>query len=290
METCTADERFYDYTMRPYRPAVDPAGKLRGANLLFEFASRGGQPEKWRALVADLRRELGPNRTVWGLKLVDGKLSGELYFYFRAIASSSVHREDPADAPTPISWDQVCRALGGSLRPDPRLPAHAPWIMVSVDVDDEILQRGTVEVLHLYLNSGLSFDVRREGIEHANHYTFFEMSEMERLRALMEHLGNGLVHGSACGVQVQKVLLPRLYSCRTICLAAKRTCDGIYFAGIPTDRLLWFLRERGWPAFAVDFVENNQEALSHLRWDVGLDFVAENGEIRWRKSAVYGVL
>ena len=287
-EYCDGTDCFYDYTMRPYPPRGPTAGKPRSSNLLYQLLSQSRQQEKWLEIIGAIRRALGVDRTVWGVKLADGKLMVELYFYLRALSSSPRHREASERIARPITVEQVLAALEGRLRVTPTCPAHAPRIMISLDVDDEVLSRGTVDLLHVYMNSGISYDVRIDAVEHVNHYTFFEMSETDRLRALVEHLSNGLIHGSACGVEIQKVLIPELYACRTICLAAKRGADAIYFAGIDTDRLLWFLENHGWPRPTLAFVENNREAFRHLSWDVGLDFIARDGEIEWRKTGVYG--
>ncbi len=287
-EYCDENDTFYDYTMRPYAPRCPPAGKLASVNLLYQLLGRSRQRQRWVELIAGIRQALGRNRTVWGVKLVQGELVAELYFYFRALASSSRHREPPERIAAPITVEQVLRGLDGLLRVVPESPAHAPRIMLSLDIDDEVLSRGRVDLLHVYMNSGVSYDVRIDGIEHANHYTFFEMNEPDRLRALVEHLSNGLIHGSACGVDIQKVLAPNLYACRTICLAAKRNSDAIYFAGIDTERLLWFLENNRWPEPVLSFVERNREAFGHLSWDVGLDFAAPEGKIEWQKTGLYG--
>jgi len=279
-------EVLYDYTMRPY--STTRGGKLRSTVLLYRLLAESRQKEKWRQLISAVRRTLGANRTVWGMKLIDGRLSAELYFYFRALSAARAHREPPARIPEPITFSQVVSALAPVLRIKPSYPSQIPAIMVSVDVNDEVLARGEIDELHVYMQSGLSWDVRSDGIEHANHYSFFELQEMDRLRALIEHQANGLFHASACGVDIQKLFLPRLYNCRTICLAAKRRADGIYFAGVDTGQLCWFLEHFTWPESARAFVTAHADDLAHLRWDIGLDFVVTDSGLTWVKSGVYG--
>jgi hypothetical protein len=290
VETCDAREPLYDYTLRPYPAAAERAGRLRSTMLLYQLLGGSARKKAWQQLIYDLRRRLGVHRTIWGVKLIEGRLSVELYFYFRTLSAARTHRESPDEIPTPITFAEVAAALAPTLRIVPAFPAHVPAIMVSVDVNDEVLARGTVEELHVYLQSGLSWDVRTEGIEHANHYTFFEMSEVDRLRALIEHQANGLIHASACGVEIQKLLLPRLYNCRTLCLAAKRKADGIYFAGIDTQQLQWFMERFAWPAETGAFLATRADDFAHLRWDVGLDLVAAEEGFRWVKAGVYGTL
>ena len=71
-------------------------------------------------------------------------------------------------------------------------------------------------------------------------------------------------------------------------LAAKRSADGIYFAGIDTAQLQWFLERFGWPEPTRVFVADHADDFAHVRWDVGLDYVATSGGLRWVKSGLYG--
>jgi hypothetical protein len=192
------------------------------------------------------------------------------------------------EIPAPITYRQVARALSPTLRIAHPPPPHAPWIMFSLDVGDEALARRRADVLHLYLLSGFSFDIDGAGARHANHYKFFETSELDRLRELLGHLSNGMLHGSACGFDFQRVLPPELVACRTICLAIKPLSDAVYFAGVTTAQLLWFLRTHGWPERTAAFVEQRADDFAHLRWDVGLDFTSRDGKIVWTKTGLYG--
>ena len=288
VETCGRGEGLFDYTLRPYVPGADPLGRLRSTVLLYQLLAASEQKPAWRALIAGLRERLGLHRTIWGAKLVDGRLGVELYFYFRSLSSARAHREAAETIPEPITFAQISDALAPTLRIAPTHPAHAPAIMVSVDVNDDVLARGEIDELHVYLQSGLSWNVRVDGTEHANHYAFFELAETDRLRALIEHQANGLLHASACGVNLAQLLLPPLFDCRTLCLAAKRSADGIYFAGIDTAQLRWFVERFGWPESTRTFLTEHGDGFAHVRWDVGLDFVATAAGPRWVKSGLYG--
>lgn len=290
VEICAAQDRLFDYTLRPYATPVDPVGRLRSTVLLYQLLAGSEQKDAWQRLIAGLRAGLGLNRTIWGVKLIDGRISVELYFYFRSLSSARAHREGAEAIPEPITFAQVAEALAPTLTVRPTYPSHAPAIMVSVDVNDAVLDRGDIDELHVYMRSGLSWDVRRDRIEHANHYTFFELAEIDRLRALVEHQANGLMHASACGVDIAQLLLPRLYNCRTLCLAAKRTADGIYFAGIDTEQLSWFMQRFEWPPASRAFLAAHADDFAHVRWDVGLDYVSTDAGLRWVKGGVYGTL
>ncbi len=289
-ETCAPRDPLYDYTMRPYAAGVDQTGRLRSSTLLYQLLAGSRQKDAWQCLIAGLREKLGLHRTIWGAKYIDGRIGAELYFYFRTLSSARGDRDPRECIPEPITFAQVADALAPTVRILPTYPAHAPAIMVSIDMDDTVLARGEIEELHVYMQSGLSWNVRADRIEHANHYEFFELSEVDRLRALIERQANGLLHASACGVDIAQLLLPRLYNCRTICLAAKRQADGIYFAGIDTEQLRWFMDQFDWPQSTRSFLAMHADDFAHIRWDVGLDFVAAGAGFRWVKSGVYGTL
>jgi len=280
----------YDYTMRPYRPPGSTAGRMKSANLLYHLLETSPMRDRYRRLLDGVRSALGTDRTVWGVKLDGGRLLFELYFYFRSLTSASSAPEMRAAIVPPITHAQVYDALRGTLEIVTAYPDHVPAIMMSVDVDDRVLEKGSTDLVHLYLMSGLSYDLGPGGLEHKNHYLFFETSEPDRLRAMVAHLSNGMAHGSAAAQCLHKVLVPALYSCRTICLAVKSKADAVYFSGVRTSQLLWLLREHGWPATAIAFLESSQEDFSHVLWDVGIDFTAPGGEVRTHKTGIYGTL
>ncbi|MGD9822771.1 hypothetical protein [Desulfobacter sp.] len=291
LEYCDKNEVQLDYTMRPYHSGDASATPwLRNVNLLYLFLDNSHEKERWRRLINGIRGELGENRTVWGIKMDGKKVSMELYFYFRSLSASSTPPDRPGDIPPQITWPDIKQALSKSFCIIPDYPVPAPAVMVSVDVDDTVLGRGEIDMLHIYTGSGLSYDVTLKSIEHVNTYHFFELAEQPRLEEMVRHLTNGMMHSAVCGVDIQHVLLPQLYSCRTICLAAKRFTDGIYFSGIKLNQLAWFLKQYDWPGPVCDFVLENGPGLSHLRWDVGLDFTGNNGRIQWKKRGIYGTL
>jgi hypothetical protein len=290
VERHSTEDILFDYTLRPYLPAAPTAGRLRSVNLLNLFLGEGPARAKWDELIRGIRGALGVDRTVWGVKLDGDRVLFELYFYFRSLTSASTAPELRSAIPRAICAEDVRRALAPLLRLDVMPPPHVPALMMSVDVDEATLDAGATRLAHLYLQSGLAYDLSPDGLRHTNHYTFFELGEPARLQALVGHLSNGMAHGSVAGGALQRVLIPQLYACRTICLAVKPLADAVYFAGVRTAQLLWFLRAYRWPAAAVAFVERNAADLEHVLWDVGLDFVAEGGDVRVRKTGLYGTL
>jgi hypothetical protein len=55
------------------------------------------------------------------------------------------------------------------------------------------------------------------------------------------------------------------------------------------EKLLWAMERMAMPAALRDYIRVNQAQLDHLLFDVGIDYRMEDGEIRFLKSAYYGV-
>jgi hypothetical protein len=85
------------------------------------------------------------------------------------------------------------------------------------------------------------------------------------------------------------LLIPELRDCHTICVANKQKNDMVYFSGVNVDQLLLFLKMLHYPLPLIAFVEENRGKLDHLLCDVGLDYVANGGEVEVVKSGYYGV-
>ncbi len=290
IEKLASRDELRDYTMRPYSTAEAPDEPLESVNLLYALLGASDERGRWRQLITSLRATVGRNRTVWGAKLSQGQLSFELYFYLRALSANPTGHAEPHEVvprPVPVAkfWDGLAPVL--------QRPKAAVWktpaVMFSVDVDDAALACGSPGGVHVYLNSGLSFDLVGDRFEHANYYRFFELQSVDRLRELLAYLHNGLFHASTVGDEIQEVLVPELYACRTICLAAKRSGDGVYFSGLRGPQLEWFLEAHQWPTGVRHFMAAHRDALSPLRWDVGLDFrQGDGGRLQWTKTGLYG--
>ncbi len=121
----------FDYTMRPYR-AAGAGERLATVNLLYELLRASPSRLRYERLFDEVRSALGVNRTVWGAKLESGRVSFELYFYFRSLSSASSTPELRAFLPAPITPSQVYGALARAIAIDVPYPAHVPAVMMSV--------------------------------------------------------------------------------------------------------------------------------------------------------------
>lgn len=270
-------EPFFDYLLLPYLPPRPAEGKLKSSDLLLESFALMGVEEEGRRVVEALTAELGPNRTVWGIKHgpEKGVLSWELYVY---------RRDGGRGEPT---LDGVLRALRPVLEVSarPRLPYR--WELFSFELDAEGLRAGRAGELDVYVGMR-AYRADGDGLELKNCYLFDDPGL--RLDRLLERL-LAAVHAPRDGAEIERLLPPRLLDgCVRICVANKRRADGLYYSHLRLEQLLYFFETHGWPAEVRDWVERRADRLDHLLWDAGYDFLSENSGLRFLRSGFYGFL
>lgn len=302
-EPADPDEVLRDYVLAPYPPRRDPRGGLRAVNLLVESFALAGLEARGVAVIDRLRAQLGPGRTVWGVKYRRG-----------AVASPSSIGSCPDGAPTQddqagaLSWElyvydpdreraeATVDAVGAALAGVVEVPgldrpiAHHMW---SLELDAGALAGRGPGRLTVYVNgadragASRSYTLDGRGPALANLYTFHDPRTQPR--AILERVRTS-VHLGAPPDGVAAVIWPGLHRCRRLCVANKRHADGLYFSGVDTDQLAHFLARLDWPAALRAHVDGRRHRYAHLAWDVGFDFTIGDrpgAPPRIDKSAVY---
>lgn len=278
-------DRYFDYCLQPYRPRRPPEGKLRADNLLFRSLELAGLRAEAQPVLDALVEGLGRDMVVWGAKHDGERLFWELYVY-------DPLKEDPRATVTGLA-----EILAPHLRIVPEVRETVPYMMVSFDLDAEILARGEVPELNLYLtgtdaHEGRSYVVREDRRELANTYRFLRPKpEIDTVLGLLK---SSLFLDYTDPRVLADVMPPELFACKRVCVAKKRLRDGVYYSGVDVDALLWFLERRGWPAALIEFTKAHAAELDHLYFDVGLDFepdLSSNSDgVRATKTSFYGTL
>jgi hypothetical protein len=282
LEYTTSQDPFRNYCLWEYAPVAASEDKFRPVNLLYQSFELARLDERAYDVVDALRAGIGPFQTVFGIKWTGERLGWEYYFYDYARRERKVSISRVLDALRPFA---PCR-----VRPNERLP----YFMFSIDLDDA-LHTGAreLDVVHVYLgnpgstvSSGVAYGVGPDSTVLENYYFFFDAQTM-----LKEATAKIFCSPWADPTEIdwECIVLPELRDCHTICVANKRANDCIYFSGVDVHQLLFFLRRCDYPKPLVDFVETNRESLDHLRYDVGIDYRVEGGELRVLKSGYYGV-
>lgn len=273
---------FCDYTLVPYDPVKPPAGKLRSVNLLVEsFAIAGVEAEGQRVMKL-LRAALGPGRTVFGVKFYapEHVAGWELYFY------------DPLRERHDLSIENVTSILAPAFAIDARPPRPLPWHMFSVEFDARHLRQELAAAVDVYIstnpqNKGTdrSYKLRGSELVFENVYSFHR--PLLEIDEILYRLRYG-VFFSRVENPLSALIPPELFRCGHICVANKRTADALYFSRITTEQLLFAMNFLGWRGALPGFITAHAASFDHLLWDIGFDFVVENGRIRFIKGGLYG--
>ncbi len=282
MEPTQPGDHYADYCQWPYDPPAPTFGKLRQSSLLWASLEAAGAHENLFAACRELRRVLGPFRTVYGVKLQGGKLSFEFYFY------------DYARLERDLSIPNVLAALSPYVRCDLPPVEHRPYFMFSLDLDDAIVTgQSPLAEIDVYIgnpgstvSSGICYAHRADGLELKNFYFFFDA------KAEAEAIADK-VQTSAfldAGLDLRDILWPELTDCGVVVVANKRRHDGVYFSRIRASQLQRFFHRAGWPPALTTLFDAEIGRLDHLLYDVGVDYAVENGRVVVLKSAFYGLL
>lgn len=278
----TPDDRYFDYCLQPYQPRRPPAGRLRSENLLWHSLQVAGCLDRLSPPLLAMQAALGRDMTVWGVKFDGKKLWWETYVY-------DPLKEDPAATAT-----ELAKTLSPWIDHFPRISETIPYMMVSFDWTERVLEERTIPAINLYLtgtelHEGRSYRVTATTRELDNIYRFYEAKrESTRVLSLLK---SSVFVDYSDRPTLSKILVPELFACKRICVAKKRTCDAIYYSGIDVDRLLWFLKRFEYPQEIPDFIRSRYERFEHLYFDVGIDYsMNERNEIVFHKTSYYGTL
>lgn len=273
-ERCLEGDRFHDYVLSEYEPVAPPLGRLRSNAVLAESFALMGVEREGLALVGAVRRALGAFRSVWGVKHRQGEeeLAWELYFY------------DFQRAHADLSVPSMIETLRPHLRVEAQEPHPLPWHMFSVELSKAHLLEGRAASVDLYIDMR-SYKCSGDQLVFENVYTFHDAKkEIDEVL----HRVRSCLHFDPARDGLHLLMPPHLFNCRKICVANKRSSDAMYFSRIGTPALTRFLSDQRWPSPLRDFVATRQDELSHLLWDVGVDFKAIAGQATPVKTGIYG--
>ena len=283
IERVAAGDPLRDYCLWDYEPRAEATGKWHASNLLFQSFCAAGLDDAFVPVCQAIREGIGFNQTVWGVKLAEGRISWEFYFY------------DYERLERRVSISRLLEVLKPFVSCDLQYSEQRPYFMFSLDLDASWGQpRSKLKEINIYtgnvgsnVSSGLSYSLTKDGLLFENLYSFFD-AERERQDATEKALCSA--HFDLPDFPVSSLMLPELVDCGVLVVANKRECDGIYFSRIGVDQLLWFMGEMAYPEALAGYVRAHRDELDHLNFDVGLDYtVDKNGKVHFHKTAYYGV-
>jgi hypothetical protein len=281
-EYATDKDPSRNYCLWEYTPPTPPEDKFRAINLLYQSFEHAGIDHRAYAVVDAIRDAIGSFQTVFGIKLIEGRLAWEFYFYDYRRRDRTVSISRVLDAIRP--WMPCAVVASESL----------PYFMFSLDLNDDLVTgRSPLDVVHMYVghpsnsvSTGIAYGVREGSTTLENFYFFF--NAIRELPQVAAKVVSSAVFDET-KIKLDRILVPELRHCQTICVANKQSHDCIYFSGIDVDQLLFFLDSLAYPEALISFVKGNRRDLDHLLFDVGFDYRYENGTLRILKSGYYNV-
>lgn len=268
-----------DFCHVDYHASATGVPTVRPVVLLLESFAEQGVLEPGVALLRALADTLGELRTVWAVKLTDGRVSWELYVYNRA------------GIPT-VAPEQLARAMAGSLSfAPPQWLCSVAFDAYSVDIDRELLQKGgSIDAMHIYgpnsascRQGGISSLATTDAVTKENEYYVFEMprdqTQVSVARSESFHLGGAL--------DILEPVVSRLSDSPLVHLAHKPDTDGLYFSRIASHQLVWFLGHVTFPPAMVAAIDDHRLASSGLLFDVGIDVRRTPEGTQLAKAAVF---
>lgn len=277
----TENDRYFDYCLQPYEPRRSSRGMLRGETLLWHSLSVADASDAAHDTMRAVQAAAGRDATVFGVKLLGGQLSWELYFY-------DPRKEDPKVTATAMQ-----QSLAPWLRIDAEVRESLPYFMWSFNVGPGLAVGDVVPELNLYLpepvgQAGRSYRLAGRQLTFENTYTF--LHPKKEIHEVLARL-RGCAFVDLTRVDLARLLLPELFSCNRICIARKREADAVYYSGLTVEQLLWFLERFGWPRALGDFAREHRARLEHLRFDVGVDVrMGPDGQVQYPKASYYSTL
>lgn len=283
-ERMLAGDPFLNYCHWTYQPvpsAVPASERLRPSSLLLEVLREMDGGGWLFETIRAIQQGVGTHRCVYGVKRIAGEWALEIYVY-------DYRRRERV-----VSVDRLLRSTGGRLRCVATVDESVPYFMFSFDLDARLVaKQGAIDAVHLYIgnprsdvSSGIAYRIDRQGTHLENFYFFFDARrdidgiEQKLLCSMFGPQDGG----------IEEIYREPLRDCDTICLANKPGSDTIYFSGITVEQLTDFLDWQRYPLPFVRFVTDHRDRLSHLRFDVGVDYRWEAGRPVWLKSGIYGV-
>ncbi len=282
LELCREGDRCFDYCMWEYQPRTPIAGKWQASNLLFQSFAVAGVAETLMPVCEAIRQSIGVNRTVWGVKYFEGKLSWEFYFY------------DYERLERQVSLSRLLEILKPFIGCDLQYSEQRPYFMFSIDLDASWADSGKLlDEISIYMgnignhvSSGISYALTEQGLAFDNLYYFFD--GQKEFDEAMEKLACS-AHLDLPGLALSDVVWPEMRDCGVLVVANKRDCEGLYYGRVGVEKLLWAMDRMAMPEALQTYIHANQARLDHLLFDVGIDYRMVNGQIQYLKSAYYGV-
>ena len=283
------DATGYDFIMAPYPIFGDVTGRATSLDVLLAvFPVDSARRDAWRQIAESLIDRIGPDRTVWGVKHVDGKLFWELYFYS--------HRRPEGQA-LQAFFDAVREAftlLGGWNAPV-RVPENTNLFSFEFEIgaDGSIGPPGELDVYHTVEGGASMIVAYRHDLASyrlKNTYELFAYPEAkDDIAARLDASRYAYAGAEHAAADFWLAELERRQSCQGVWCSYKPDWDGAYLCQLAIGDFATLLEEFDYPDQLIEWVDDHRAELDHLRYDFGFDYrIRRDGRVEIVRTGFYG--
>ncbi len=277
----------YDFVMNSYAMAADPASRPTSLDLFVAtLPADAVQRAVFEEMTGAIVDAVGPDRTVWGMKQEEGRVSWELYFY--------PHRRAPAD--TPESYFEKARQaftdVVGWAAPW-SIPANASLVSFEFVLDgDGVRPSAELDVYHLIEGGAamiLAYRRTHEVYRLKNTYESFALPEArEELAARLAASRYAFAGNEGIAVDHWLGEIDATRRCELAWCSYKPDADGVYLGLVDVADLADHLDRFAYPAHLRAWVRERLGDLDHLHYDLGYDYRVVDGAVQVAKTGFYG--
>lgn len=276
-ERCGPGEPGRSYAQILYEPPVPSEDRLRSSTLLVATLEHEGVSDRLLPMCVDARTKLGLERTVFGVKAVEGRVSWEFYWY-----QHSLER--------PLTLDTIRSVVEPHFGwPSLQADANAACWSLSIDIDEAVLSTGEIGGVHLYEPqptvpaSCFSYGLTPVGSVPENTYYLFTGRGLRRESAAW-------LASAPYGRSALEVLRSVAGPVDHVATAIKPDAIGLYVGGLAPRTAARLLADAGTPAWLAELLESPGGSHDHLLIDVGWNVANSGGSERVTKTAFHGVV
>lgn len=285
--------RYLDINGVAYVPEGDLNGALTSPFILASAFDCGVLDPAWAAIVSRIKEYMGVGKTVWGIKNEGGRTFLECYFYYPDVY--------------PAHSIEVVKEI---IRPFTRtafVQNHdiGTYQCLSIDIAGEHIPGINVYKLDDYEHNRVSasswfLSPGEDRLMPMNRYYSF-LSE-PGFHENGFHFANSAAQIEVSCKAVFPEAVPGLLDTwkdmsylKTVeshhwpvGVAEKKKAVGIYFMGLSICEFIGFLKYHAYPRSFVERVEENKGKLSHIRYDIGVDYSIRGESAEIVKTAFFG--
>ena len=285
-------DKFYNFGGARYQLSLSNiTNKIKSNNILINSFVNTNYEDILFNLFNDLKSNCGIDKIIWGIKNVNGNIEWELYFYSNLldIKKSKLIVDKHFDLPNLVERNWV-----------------AMW---SFDINDKKEKQINLYQINWIIDHGSSYSYNNNDYKYENDY-FFWKDSLKNLNLIKNKILTSLSINDT--INIENILIPEFlewykndtvitdfvtkesFSLKEyqagwgIVTSKKQNCDSIYYMSLNIDMLILFLNKFNYPRKQIDFLEENKNKLSHLLYDVSINYKMENGKFKIVKSGYYG--